>query len=409
MKKIALAATAAAMLVLSGCSVTGGGGATAPSAKDKSPIQVGVILPQSGPYTILGAPQTAALKLEVDKVNEAGGVNGRQIKLTFRDDTSDPTVSVQLYNELAETGKYDAMISSSRTANSQAVGPSALQYEIPTLALGPVNAFADGSNPWDFVIPTTGAVNAEAQIKYFKDEGLKKVAIAFIDGDAYGQDGQDSLAKFGPKYGISTVFSQGFDPATTDFTPLIQNVLASGADAFWVWGSGPTPSIITAQWAAAAANSKTQLFMTASQASNLYSYKDGKPVASTNGVHLSSNIAVVGPQLPDSDLKTMVADFAKRWSTLGNDQYSYPPQFAFEAAKAIQVLSAGVKAAGSTDHKKLRDAIEGLDILTYTGQTKYSAKDHVGLTPDWIAIDSIKDGNFLATDYSVAKFKELLK
>ena len=59
--------------------------------------------------------------------------------------------------------------------------------------------------------------------------------------------------------------------------------------------------------------------------------------------------------------------------------------------------------------KKLRDAIEGLDILTYTGQTKYSAKDHVGLTPDWIAIDTVKDGNFIATDYSVAKFKELLK
>ncbi|MEP6842131.1 MAG: ABC transporter substrate-binding protein [Pseudolysinimonas sp.] len=406
MRKITLAAGAALLLVLSGCSITGG---NKPAPSDNSPIQVGVILPQSGPYTILGAPQTAALKLEADKVNKSGGIDGRKIELTFRDDTSDPTVSVQLYNELAETGNYDVMISSSRTANSQAVGPSAEQYEIPTLALGPVDAFANGSNPWVFVIPTTGSVNGNAQMQYFKEEGFKKIAIAFIDGDAYGQSGQDVLKNDGAKYGLDTVFSQGYDPATTDFTPLIQNVLASGADALWVWGSGPTPSILTAQWAATAANSHTKLFMTASQASNLYSFKNGAPVAAANGIQLTSNIAVVGPQLPDSKLKTLVGDFADRWAALGDKQYSYPPQFAFEAAKAIEVLKAGVEAAGSTDHAKLRKAIEGLNILTYTGQTKYSATDHVGLTPDWIAIDTVKDGNFVASDYTLKKFDALLK
>ncbi len=308
---------------------------------------------------------------------------GRPIELTFRDDTGDPTTSVQLYNELVETGDYDLMITSSRTAASQATGPSAEQYEIPTLALGPVNAFADGSNPWVFVVPATGGVNAEAQIQYFADEGYDKIAIAYIDGDAYGQDGQDSLAKFGPEYGVDTVFSQGYDPATTDFAPLIQNVIASGANGFWVWGSGPTPAIITAQWAATAAESGVQLFMTASQASNLFSYKDGAPVAAANLVQLGSNIGVVGRQLPDSDLKTLILDFADRWAGLDNPQYTYPPQFAFEAAKAIQVLKAAVETAGSTDPSAVRDAIEGLDILTYTGQTKYSATDHVGLTPEW--------------------------
>lgn len=410
MKKTVLAALGAAtLLALTGCSISGGSPAPSGDAGDTSPIKVGAILPQSGAYSILGTPQTAALKLEVEKVNAEGGVGGREIELTFRDDTSDPTTSVQLYNELAETGDYDLMITSSRTANSQATGPSAAQYEIPTLALGPVNAFADGSNPWVFVIPATGAVNAEAQIQYFAEEGYKKIAIAYIDGDAYGQDGQDSLAKYGPEYGVETVFSQGYDAATTDFAPLIQSVLASGADGFWVWGSGPTPAIITAQWAATAANSGVQLFMTASQASNLFSYKDGAPVPAANLVQLGSNIGVVGKQLPESDLKTMIDDFAERWAGLGDAQYKYPPQFAFEAAKAIQVLKAAVESAGSTDHTAVRDAIEGLDILTYTGQTKFSATDHVGLTADWIAIDTIKDGEFLATENTLAKFAELLK
>jgi branched-chain amino acid transport system substrate-binding protein len=421
MKKTSLVALGAAtLLALAGCSISGGGttpttaptggGETTAPPVDTSPLNVGVLLPLTGPYSILGLPQQAALELEAEKINSEGGVAGRDIVLEIRDDTGDPTTSVQLYNELAETGDYDLMITSSRTAASQATGPSAEQYEIPTLALGPVNAFTDGSNPWVFVIPATGAVNAEAQIQYFAAEGYDKVAIAYIDGDAYGQDGQDSLERFGPEYGIETVLSQGYDPATTDFAPLIANVLASGANAFWIWGSGPTPAIITGQWAATPDKGDVQLFMTGSQASNLYSYREGAPVAAANGVILASNIAVPGKQLPPSDLKTIVDDFAGRWAGLNDPQFQYPPQFAFEAATSLQILDAAVESLGGAtdDAAAVRDAVEATDMITYVGQRTYSPTDHGGVTPDWLAIVEVEDGDFIATDYALAKFEEIL-
>jgi branched-chain amino acid transport system substrate-binding protein len=411
MKKSLVAAAfgAAVLMALSGCSLAGGSGSAGNAdATDKTPIRIGAVLPLSGAYTILGAPQKAALDLEAKKINADGGILGRKVTIDYRDDTTDPTKSVQAYNELAATGKYDAMLTSSMTAASQAAAPSAEQYQIPTLSLGPVNSLTDGSNKWDFVIPGTASVNAEATLRWMASTGIKKIAVAYIDGDAYGEDGLSSTQKFAQQLGVEIVDKEGFDRAGTDFAPMVQKVLGTGADAFLVWGAGAAPSIITGQFAAMKGSSPMQLVMTGSQASNLYTYSKGKVVPATEGVYLASDAGVPGKQLPPSDLKTMVDDFAARWAELGDPQYKYPPQFAFEAAKALDLFKDAMTRAKSTDKDKVRDAIESTDLMTYTGRTKYSPTDHGGIGWQWFPIDQIKNGDFVATDYGIETLTKAL-
>ncbi len=413
MKKITFAVlTTATLLALSGCSLASDSADSDGSdgvAADDSPIKIGAVLPLSGTYTILGAPQKAALELEIEKVNAEGGIDGREVEIEFRDDTTDPTKSVELYNELAATGEYDVLISSSMAASSEAIGPSAIQYEIPTIALGPANSYRDGSNPWVFLSPATADLNAQASAEYLAEEGLDKIALTYISGDAYGLDGTDSMKKYAEELGLDIVFEEGYDRAATDFSPLIQKVLGTDADLLMVWGSGSGPSIIAGQWASLAADSGKQLVMTGSQGSNLFTYRDGEVVEATNGIVLASNAAVPAQQWPDSEYKDLVDDFAARWAELGDEQYQYPPQFAFEGAKAIQLIQAAIESAGSTDHEAVRDALEGLDLLTYTGQTAFSADDHLGVDSEWLAIVRIEDGDFIATDYSLENFESLLK
>jgi branched-chain amino acid transport system substrate-binding protein len=84
---------------------------------------------------------------------------------------------------------------------------------------------------------------------------------------------------------------------------------------------------------------------------------------------------------------------------------SYPPQFAFDGATGIQLLVAAIEKADSADRDKVRDALEKLDELTPTGRFQFSSSDHGGLGTDDIAIVTVVDGDFKATDYSLARFE----
>jgi branched-chain amino acid transport system substrate-binding protein len=394
------AGAALAITALAGCTATAADGGT-----EDGPIKVGVVLPMTGPYAILGGPGSAALNLMADQINADGGIDGRPLELTIKDDTTDVTQSVTEYNQLAASGEYDVLISSSFVSASAAISESATAAQIPTLSLGPVSAYGDGSNEWIFVVPATAEVYGEAMIEYFSAIGVEKLAVGFTGGDLFGTGGSEATLKYADEAGIEIVLNEPFDQAATDFTPLITKALGSGADAFLVWGAGPAPAIITGQFAGMGAGSGMELYMTGAQASTLYTGPLGE---AAEGIVLSSNLAVAGAGLPEGSLKTQIDDFAALWA--GSDSaadYPYPPQFAFEGAAALQLIKAAIEAAGTTDHASVRDALEALDVLTVVGRKAFSPSDHVGSTTRDLAIVQIQGGDFIAIDYTLERFAEL--
>jgi len=420
MKKslLAVGVLAASAIALTGCSLASPGApdeSAGPSASgcafdpNADPINIGAVLPVTGVYTILGAPQKEALELEADYLNKNGGILCRPVKVDIKDDASVPPDSAKLYNELAATGTYDVMLTSSMVAATEAAAPGAEKYEIPTLALGPSQALTDGKNKWDFVVPNTSDIFAKATVEYMQAVGkYKKLAIAYIAGDAYGEGGKASTESYAKDAGIDIVSEQGFDRTATDFAGLLKNVKDSGADSLIVWGSGAGPSILTAQFAGLGLGDSVQLFMTGSQASDLYIKSKGAFVPATQGVIIGADLGVPGTELPaGTQIKGLVDDFAARWKTVGDAQYTYPPQFAFEAAAALQIAKAAIEKAGSTDPDAVRDALEQTDIYTYIGAKHYTATDHAGGDVDTVAMVVVKDGDFKATDYALDKFKQL--
>jgi branched-chain amino acid transport system substrate-binding protein len=66
----------------------------------------------------------------------------------------------------------------------------------------------------------------------------------------------------------------------------------------------------------------------------------------------------------------------------------------------VQLLVAAIKKANSTDHEKIRDALEGLTFTTPNGTYRYSTQDHAGLTADYISVNTVKDGAFVPTTWA---------
>lgn len=387
-----LAATVvAAALTVTGCSSAEPAGGSAST----DPITIGMVVPLTGPYSPLGLGDKLAAEQMVATINESGGVLGRQIELIVKDDKTDVTQSVTEYNQLAADPDVSVMLSSSFVSASAATGASAEQAQIPTLALGPVGAFADGSNPWAFTVPATPEVYAQALVDYFADSGIEKLAIAYVGTDVYGQTGNDATVAAAKEADVEIVLDESFDQSATDFTPLLQKVESANPDGVLVWGAGPAPVIITKQLEGRG----IPTFMTGAQASNLYLEPSG---TAAEGVVLSTSIAVAGLELPESDLRTLITEFSEPYETANG---TYPPQFAFDGAAGIQLAVAAIEAANSTDRKAIRDAMETLDLLTVCGHYTYSADNHSGLDSSAIAIMEVKDGAFIATDYALSRFE----
>ncbi len=92
------AAAAAAAMVLAACSSSGGGGSS--SNGSKSPILIGTSLSLTGDFSADGQAFQRGYELWASEVNSHGGLLGRQVKMVFLNDSSDPTTVATNYTKL---------------------------------------------------------------------------------------------------------------------------------------------------------------------------------------------------------------------------------------------------------------------------------------------------------------------
>ncbi len=83
---------------------SGSSGGSAPSAGSTEPIKIGYLGPLSGGVAQYGIAVQNGVKLYVDQLNAAGGINGRQIELVSYDEEGDATKAITGYNSLMDSG-----------------------------------------------------------------------------------------------------------------------------------------------------------------------------------------------------------------------------------------------------------------------------------------------------------------
>ena len=111
-----------------------------PARSQNSPIRIGCITTLSGAAGILGKPQHQGMLLAAKRINESGGILGRQIEIIVRDDQSKPDVAVAAVRELAGSG---VRIFAGVLASPVALAISGIAEELDSVFL---NAASHGNN-----------------------------------------------------------------------------------------------------------------------------------------------------------------------------------------------------------------------------------------------------------------------
>ena len=126
---------------------------------------------ETGPAAFLGDPEAKTLKMLVDKLNAAGGINGEEIALTLYDDGGDPNKARTFATRLVEDDEVVAIIGGTTTGTTMSIIPVAEDAEIPFISLAGAIEIIDPVKEWVFKTPHTDRMACAEDLRGHAEAG----------------------------------------------------------------------------------------------------------------------------------------------------------------------------------------------------------------------------------------------
>ena len=230
----------AAMLAIA----SGLGGA---NAQDKEPVNYVVSLGLTGLSATFGTAAKEGVELSVKEVNEAGGILGRPVEVTFVDSGLDATKAVSLVQEQIARKPAQVVGCDISSGTALALFALATREEFVCFTEGSSAKLNDPAQfPYGFSATTTFKTAMELVAETIKSEGGKKVG-AVLPADAFGDN---VLAQFqaGAEAAGLEVVATRFDPKAVDVTPAFLQAMDAKPDYLFVDSTGArVPTILEAR------------------------------------------------------------------------------------------------------------------------------------------------------------------
>ena len=164
------------------------GAASAQQGVTDDSVTLGMHTDLSGPLATWGAPATNAVRLRFEEANAAGGVHGRMIDLIVEDTKYEVAQAARATNKLVQRDQIFAMVMGLGTPQNLAAMKIQDAKGIPNLF--PLTAAASTTEPFNrlhFNQFVTYRDQATAGVRYFAEEGAKKLCIQAVAND-YGTE-----------------------------------------------------------------------------------------------------------------------------------------------------------------------------------------------------------------------------
>lgn len=225
------------LLFLVGCGQTpassGSGSGSGSSSQPKTPIKIGISLSLSGDFSDDGKAFEQGYQLWADYVNAHGGVLGRQVSLDILSDASSTTQVVTNYQKLITVDKVDLVFGPFSTLLTKPASVVANRYGYAMVegAGGGPSVFTQGlNNVFDVSLPVANNLDSFTQyILSLPVAQRPKTAAYATEDDPFTQPQVDRAKQLLEQGGVKTVSYQVYPAETTDYTPIAQKVIASGA------------------------------------------------------------------------------------------------------------------------------------------------------------------------------------
>jgi branched-chain amino acid transport system substrate-binding protein len=330
---------------------------------DNKLIKIGMSTILSGRVAQLGTSSRNAVMMEVEKVNAAGGLAGRQIEMVIRDSKGQPQEAARLSRELVNSDGCEILIDAEASSGAFAVHEVARDLGMLTLHTNSETSSLSADPklrlPNAFRVCRQGVhdciVGGAYAAKVAKAKNLTKWMTTSPDY-AYGRDTtweyMSYVKYFNPDVEVvGEAWPKLFQP---DYTEVLTKILQTKPQALYscLWGGDVTAFID--QGNIYALFGQVETF-----AVNMADYTALTAVKNLpKGIHSGNRYIKTFPNTPEN----------AAWADAYRAKYNeYPTNWAWENASAIHFLAAAAKKASSADGAKLAEVMKGLTIASPFG------------------------------------------
>ena len=203
------------------------------------PVNVGVIMPLSGPNAQFGINSRNGVELVADEINKAGGIaelGGAKINLVVADATSTPTTAGTVAQRLITQQDITAVLGAFASSLTLAISEVTERRDIPLLTMSFADQITGRGYKNIFQVVAKASVIGKAQFEYTAaiaqaaGTKIEKIAIMYED-TAYGTAQANGLRAGAKAANVQLVMDDAYPLGITDTTPLINKLRASGAQA----------------------------------------------------------------------------------------------------------------------------------------------------------------------------------
>jgi ABC-type branched-subunit amino acid transport system substrate-binding protein len=328
--------------------------------------RIGMSAAITGPASSTYAPTYEAYKAYFKRVNDAGGINGQRVEITYEDDRGEPQRAAANAKKLAEGSIL--MVNASTSATYKPFMTESETEKLPLLFGGgvcPREAFPPASS-LIFCSTSFGSKwDSRFALGFIKEQAAgKKVKVGFAAQDIplsrIELEFAEQLAKEMGLEAIPVVVVPGNTP---DFTPFAQKLKDAGADwvlswALWHVEVGVFEALSRIGWQGSYllyGHQQTQDELARLKASNLYAFGGNTLFMENLPIHAEIANVVKG-------------------------QTTHPAHYMAEGWVSAMVLEAGLKKCGWPCPKdKLATALAGVSVDTRGlrgGPIEWTADNH---------------------------------
>src|SRR6266550_3567307 len=326
------------------------------------PYRIGTMQPLSGAAAIIGKTALVGVQLAVDRINKAGGINGRPVELIVADYESKPDVGRRKAEKLVVEDNVDAHVGGVLSNVCLACMPVWEEYKIVNM----VGVCLDTTmtttkcSRYTFRSFDYAPAQAVAFAPYLVNKLGKKWHIAYADY-AWGQSTRDAYAAEIKKLGGEVVGTTGIPLGTADMTSFLSKISGS-FDGFFGIFFGANAVVLATQAYDLGLTKKYRFAGDGAVAESTHLPALGHKIEGFVGIN--RYVPVLDPPLNTPHHKKFFDEAVAALKKI-DPSGPLPDRYVQSNFEATNFLKLGIKKSGfrgREDTMKLIEALEGMEV-----------------------------------------------
>lgn len=356
-------------LLLAGALLVG-----APPALAADTIVFGAAISITGKTAKEGEYTRDGYQFAMDTINARGGikVGGKpyRIALKYYDDETKPERSAQLFERLINEDKVNLLLGPYGSSPTATAAPIAERYKIPMVeANGSAESIFSKGYRYSFAILSPAKLYLRSIVDLVRsvDPAAKTVAI-LGENESFSKEVAAGAAEYAKQKGMDVVYDELYPSNAQDLSALLTAIKGKHPDV--VLGSGHLQdSLLTVSQSKDLGLSPKAMGFSVGPSSPEFRANLGRSADYVYGATQWTDALKYNGDDPWKTPKAFNDAFLAK-----HPAYKTVPYQVAESAAAVVAYQHAIEKAGTIEPTKVRDAMAGLDVMTFYGRIKFDSR-----------------------------------